>query len=104
MMEQNTEEPKVAQAVQGLVSENLDRVEAQLDSTVDNAKEVVHELRSEAEAVAEQTLTRFQGVWGQIQQKLDSQMDRHPWLVLGSLLIVRYVVSRPGKSRRQRLT
>src|SRR5690349_14123550 len=45
-----------------VVSDNLDRVEAHLDSTVDRTKETVHELRNEAEAVAEQALTRVQSV------------------------------------------
>jgi hypothetical protein len=59
-----TDEPKVVEAVQGLVSENLDRVEAQLDSTVESAKEAVHELRSEAQEVADKTVTAFQGPLG----------------------------------------
>ena len=95
-----TEEPKVTEAVQGLVSDNLNRVEAQVDSTVESAKEVVHELRSEAETVTDQTLRRFQGVWGQMQEKLNTQMEQHPWLILGSLLLLGFVLSRSRASRR----
>jgi ElaB/YqjD/DUF883 family membrane-anchored ribosome-binding protein len=69
------------EAVQGLVSENLDRVEAQLDSTVESAKEAVHELRSEAQEVADKTLTRFKGLWERMQNKVEAQMDEHPWLI-----------------------
>jgi hypothetical protein len=95
-----TQEPKVVEAVQGLVSENLDRVEAQLDSTVDSAKEAVHELRTEAQEVANKTLTRFKGFWEGMQDKVDAQMDKHPWLILGSLLVLAYFMSRSQRSRR----
>jgi ElaB/YqjD/DUF883 family membrane-anchored ribosome-binding protein len=100
MIEQhNTEEPKVVEAVQGLVSENLDRVEAQLDSTVDTAKEAVHELRAEAQEVADKTLTRFKGAWEGMQGKIDAQMDKHPWLILGALLVLAYFMSRTQRSK-----
>jgi hypothetical protein len=95
-----SQEPKVVDAVQGLVSENLDRVEAQLDSTVDSAKEAVHELRTEAQEVANKTLTRFKASWGRMQDKLDAQMNEHPWLILGSLLVLAYFMSRSQRSRR----
>ena len=94
-----SQEPKVVEAVQGLVSENLDRVEAQLDSTVDTAKEAVHELRTEAQQVADKTLTRVKGLLERMQDKIDAQMDEHPWLVLGTLLVVAYVFSRSQRSR-----
>src|SRR5690349_5388880 len=52
---------KMVGAAQGIVSQNLDKVEAQIDSTVDNAKNFVHELRSETEEAVDRTLTRFTG-------------------------------------------
>lgn len=58
-----TEEMKMVEAAQGLVSQNLDKVEAQIDSTVDNAKNFVHELRSETEEAVDRTLSRFTGFW-----------------------------------------
>ena len=35
------------EAVQDLVSQHIDKVEAQFDSTVDGAKEAVHKLRGQ---------------------------------------------------------
>lgn len=93
-------EEKMVEAVQGLVSENLDRVEAQIDSTVDRAKETVHELRSEAQEVVDRTLTRFKGFWERMEEQLDTQMTLHPWIVLGSLLVVGYLLSRSQQLRR----
>ena len=93
-------EEKIVEAVQGVVSQNLDTVEARIDSTVDNAKDAVHELRSEAQEAADRTLTRFKGVWEGMQEKLDAQMASHPWMVLGSLLIVGYHLARSQRSRR----
>ena len=95
-----TEEMNVVETAQGLVSQNLDKVEAQIDSTVDRAKDAVHELRSEAQEIADRTLTRFNGFWGQMQEKADAQMAQHPWIVLGGLLVVGYLLSRSQQSRR----
>jgi hypothetical protein len=93
-------EEKLVEAVQGLVSQNLDNVEAQIDSTVEGAKQAVHELRSEAQEAADRTLTRFKGFWEGTQEKLDAQMASHPWIVLGSLLVMGYLLTRPQRSRR----
>jgi hypothetical protein len=93
-------EEKMVEAVQGVVSQNLDTVEARIDSTVDNAKDAVHELRSEAQEAADRTLTRFKGFWERMQEKADAQMALHPWIVLGSLLVVGYLLSRSQQSRR----
>lgn len=60
------ENSKAVETMQGLVGENLDKVEAQMDSTVDSAKEVVHELRSEAQEAVDESLSRFQGTWERI--------------------------------------
>jgi ElaB/YqjD/DUF883 family membrane-anchored ribosome-binding protein len=95
-----TEEMKVVETVQGLVSQNLDTVEAKIDSTVDSAKDAVHELRSEAQEIADRTLTRFNGFWGRMQEKADAQMAQHPWIILGTLLFVGYLLSRSQQSRR----
>ncbi|HKN88582.1 MAG TPA: hypothetical protein VJV04_17085 [Nitrospiraceae bacterium] len=96
-----TEEMKIVEAAQDLVSQNLDKVEAQIDSTVDNAKNVVHELRSEAQEVADRTLIRFKGFWGRMQEKAEAQMAERPWVVLGTLLVVGYLLTR-SRSRPNR--
>jgi len=88
LMDKQGSEEKVVEAVHGLVSQNLDNVEAQIDSTVEGAKQAVHELRSEAQEAANRTLTRFKGFWGEMQEKFNAQMASHPWIVLGSLLVV----------------
>lgn len=97
-------EEEMVEAAQALVNQNLDKVEAQIDSTVDSAKETVHELRSEAQEAADRTLIRFKGFWERALEKLDAQMAVHPWVVLGSLLVVGYLLARsqPPRLRRQR--
>lgn len=77
-----SEEMKVVETVQGLVSQNLDTVEAKIDSTVDSAKDAVHELRSEAQEMADRTLTRFNGFWGRMQEKADARWLNTPGLSL----------------------
>ena len=89
-----TEEMKMVEAAQDLVSQNLDKVEAQIDSTVDNAKNAVHELRSEAQEAVDRTLIRFTEFWERVQKEVEAQMAQRPWVVLGSLLVVGYLLSR----------
>ena len=96
-----TEEMKMVEAAQDLVNQNLDKVEAQIDSTVDTAKNVVHELRSEAQEAADRTLIRFEGFWNQIQEKAEAQMAQRPWLVLGTLLVVGYLLTRSRSRANQ---
>ena len=92
---------KMVEAAQDLVSQNLDKVEAQIDSTVDNAKNAVHELRSEAEEAVDRTLIRFTEFWARVQKEVEAQMAQRPWVVLGSLLVVGYLLSR-SRSRPNR--
>jgi len=94
-----TEEMKIVEAAQDLVSQNLDKVEEQIDSTVDNAKNAVHELRSEAQEAVDRTLIRFTEFLERVQKEVEAQMAQRPWVVLGSLLVVGYLLSRP-RSRR----
>jgi hypothetical protein len=99
--ESGGEETKTVEAVQDLVSQNLDKVEAQIDSPGDSAKEAVHELRVQAQEAADRTLTSFRGVWRRMQDKLDTQMEQHPWLILGSPLVLGYFLNRSRGSRRR---
>lgn len=95
-----TESIKAVEAMQGLVAENLDKVEAQMDSTVDSAKEVVHELRSEAQEAVGQSLSRFQEAWERIQNKVSAQIDQHPWIVFAGVFILGYLLTRSEQQRR----
>ena len=99
--ESGTKQTKTVEAVRDLVGQNLDKVEAQIDSTVDSAKEAAHELRGEAQEAADRTLTRLKGAWDRMQEKVEAQMALHPWVVLGSVLVVGYLLSRSQRSRRQ---
>lgn len=95
-----TETMKAVEAMKGLVTENFDKVEAQVDSTVESAKEVVHEMRSEAQEVVGESLSHFQGAWERIQNKVYSQLDEHPWIVFAGVFILGYILTRPKQQRR----
>ena len=96
-----TEEMKIVESAQDLVNQNLDKVEAGIDTTVDTAKNAVHELRNEAQEVADRTLIRFKGFWERMQEKAEAQMAERPWVVLGTLLVVGYLMTR-SRSRLNR--
>lgn len=90
---------EMIEGVRGLIDQNLNKVEAQVDSTVDTAKGSVHEMRNEAEKAADRALNRFKGTWERTQQKLEEQMALHPWVLLGSLLFVGYLLSYSRRSQ-----
>lgn len=74
--------------VKDLIDQNLEKVEARLDSTVESAKVAVHEIRNESQQALERTLDRFGDVWERAQSRLEAQVGRHPWAVLGGLLLI----------------
>jgi uncharacterized protein YjbJ (UPF0337 family) len=85
------EAAETVEAVDRLIDQSLNKVEAQIDSTVDSAKEAVQK-------AADRTLDRFSGFWQRTQQKLDAQMELHPWVVLGALLVMGYLLHRSQRS------
>ncbi len=94
---------EVIEGMRGLVDQNLNKVEAEIDSRVKTAKESVRGIRSLAEKTADQALGRLRGSWEETQQKLEAQMARHPWLVLGAILVLGCLFSRsqPSGGRTQ---
>ena len=60
-------EGNIVGAAQGVVTQNLDSVEAKVDTAI---RDAVHEVRSEAEEVVDQTLNRFKGTWEQQRPKI----------------------------------
>ncbi len=80
-------EGNIVGAAQGVVTQNLDSVEAKVDTAI---RDAVHEVRSEAEEVVDQTLNRFKGTWEQQRPKIEEFMASHPWMVLGGLLLLGY--------------
>lgn len=96
MERQSKMEGDVAGAAQGVVTQNLDSVEAKIDTMIKGA---VHEVRSGAEEVVDDTLNRFRGAWEQQRPKIEEFMASHPWMVLGSLLLLGYFFAGTQRAR-----
>jgi hypothetical protein len=98
MEKQPRKEEDLVGAAQGAVTQNLDAVESKVDTVIADA---VHEVRSEAEQVVDQTLTRFKGTWEQQRPKIEEFMATHPWMVLGGLLLLGYFFAGTQRLRQR---
>jgi hypothetical protein len=99
MMErQSNVEGNIAGAAQDVLTQNLNSVEAKVDTVL---KDAIHEVRSEAEDVVDQTLNRFKGTWEQQRPKIEDFMASHPWMVLGGLLLLGYFFAGTQRARQR---
>ena len=98
--DQDMQDMKVIDETRGSVGQKLDELEAQAQGTVaEEAKVAVHEIRNQAQRAADQLVNQVGGFWGQAQRALEVQARQHPWLVVGSLLLIWYLVARKQDSR-----
>jgi len=91
-------EDQLVGTAKDVMSQNLDKVEAGVDTAIDSTKQAVHALRSEAQEVVDRTLNRVKGAWEGRRPSVEQYMDSHPWVVIGGLLIVAYLFSRAQSS------
>ena len=90
-------EHEIEGTAEGIVSQNLDTVESEIDR-------VVHELRGKAEEVADQIVTRAKKSWDQKRPQIEAYMESHPWIVFGALLVVAYLFSETRPIRQRNLS
>ena len=98
MERQSKGEGNMVGAAQDVVTQNLDSVEARVDTVI---KDAIHEVRSEAEEVVDNTLNRFKGTWEQQRPKIEDFMASHPWMVLGGLLLLGYFFAGTQRARQR---
>lgn len=88
---------KLAGASKTMTNESLNTVEAAVNSAIDSTKEIVHELRNDAmEAVnrtVDQTVGRVKETLEQQRPRLEQYIASHPWIMLGGLLILGYLIT-----------
>ena len=84
---------EIGQKAQQIVQDELDSVEERVDKAIERTKDSVHELRNNAEDVIDQAFTRGKSVWQQQQEKVERFVSSHPWLVLGGVLLVGYILA-----------
>jgi hypothetical protein len=71
-----------------------------LESELDTATEsTIHQLRNQTQAMADQALNRLTQYVEQRLSKIEAYMVSHPWVALGSLMILAYVFSEAQHSR-----
>lgn len=91
-------EENIVGTAQGLVAHNLEAVEAGVDTIIE---EVVHEVRSQAQEAVAYALNRVKGTWDQQRPTIEEYMASHPWIVLGSLLLIGYFFSGTQRFRHR---
>jgi hypothetical protein len=85
----------------GVVNANLDVLETGADTAIDGAKQIVHEFRARAQEIADAMLDRVNQSWEEQRPRMEAYMNAHPWLVLGGLVLLAYLLSenqRTGQS------
>src|SRR5688572_16572427 len=96
-------EDKIVQSAQTVVSDNLNTIEAGVDTALDTAmgstKEAVYELRSTPQQVTDQAFNRLTESWENKRPRIEAYMTSHPWLVLGGLFVLGYLFSGSQRSR-----
>lgn len=96
---------KLAGAAKTAADEGLNTVEAAVNTAIDSTKDAVHELRSEAAEAVTQTVGR---TIGRVKDSLDQRRPQfeqyiasHPWIMLGGLLIIGYLLTGKQSSTRE---
>jgi ElaB/YqjD/DUF883 family membrane-anchored ribosome-binding protein len=92
------EDQDIVGAAQGVVAQNLSMVEAGVDTAI---QEAVHEVRSEAQQVVDRTLNRVKGTLEQQRPKIEEYMASHPWIVMGTLLLIGYLFAGTQRTRQR---
>jgi hypothetical protein len=98
MENQSKTQGNIVGTAQEVVTQNLDSVEAKVDTVI---KDAIHEVRSEAEEVVDHTLNRFKGTWEQQRPRIEDFMASHPWMVLGGLLLLGYFFAGTQRARQR---
>jgi hypothetical protein len=86
----------------GVVNENLDAVESSVDRAIDSAKDVVHDFRGKAQDVTDAMLARINQSWERQQPRIKAYMDAHPWVVVGGLVLLAYLISEKQRTKETR--
>ena len=76
-----------------VLSQYVDAVESVVDMAIDRSRDVVHELRSKAQEVADAMLDRMNTSWQTQRPRFKAYLDAHPWIVFGGLLLLAYLFS-----------
>jgi hypothetical protein len=89
-------ENRIAGSAHAVVGKTLDTLESELDTATEST---IHQLRNQTQEMADQALNRLTLYVEQRISKIEAYMASHPWVVLGSLLILSYVFSDAKYSR-----
>jgi ElaB/YqjD/DUF883 family membrane-anchored ribosome-binding protein len=90
---------KTGESAQQVVDQELDAAEGGVDNAIHSTKDAVHELRNEAEDIIDRAFGRFKELWQDQQPKVEKYIASHPWLALGGLLLVGYLIA--GRQRNR---
>ena len=82
-----------SQRARRAVKHQLDSVESGVDTVIDGANEAAHELRGKAREMADAILDRVTRSWEDQRPRVEAYMNAHPWLVLGGLILLAYMLS-----------
>lgn len=96
-MDNDRTSDKLAGAAKTVADEGMNTVETAVNTAIDSTKDAVHELRNDAMEAVNQTVDQ---TVGSVKETLEQQRPRfeqyiaaHPWIMLGGLVILWYLLS-----------
>lgn len=96
-MDNDRTSDKLAGAAKTVADEGMNTVETAVNPAIDSTKDAVHELRNDAMEAVNQTVDQ---TVGSVKETLEQQRPRfeqyiaaHPWIMLGGLVILWYLLS-----------
>lgn len=87
-MEKEVHSDTVSEATQSVVREGLPAVEEAVNTAVGSTTEVVRELPSDTIGAIDQTVGSVKQSLDQHRPRVEQYFETHPWITLGSLLMI----------------
>ena len=92
-MESEKPSDKLAGAAKTVVEESLSSVSDTVNTAIESTTDTVHELRDDAMRTIHQTVGRVKASLDQQRPRVERYISSHPWIVLGGLVILWYLLS-----------
>lgn len=76
----------------GVGRQNVEAIEAGVDTAMDQTKEAVPQLGNQVQEAVDHTVNRLEWSWEKQRPKIEAYMATHPWVVLGGLVLAGYLI------------
>ena len=92
---------RIEDAAKGVLTKNLDAVEGNVDTVIDNAKSQLHELRKEAQEASEHAVGHLERSWADTVSQIEKYLSSRPWLLFGAFCATAFMFSQRDRKQRR---